>query len=312
VNRRVLVTGASGFIGRRALIELVARGFEVHAVARIPPAPSPANVHWHRADLLQAASRRALLAEVDAGDLLHLAWYAEPGAFWMARENAAWVAATVCLVDEFAAAGGRRAVLAGTCGEYDWSAEQPLHEDALLRPATFYGVCKDATRRVVEDLAERVGVSLAWARVFFLYGPGENERRLVSGVAKRLVSGERAQTSAGTQRRDFLHVDDVANAFAALLDCEVTGVLNIASGESVTVRSVVDEVAQAAGRPDLLDIGALPPRASDPDEIVADVTRLREEVGFTPAWTLADGVRQTVAWWRDQAGGRSNTSSSVA
>lgn len=299
--RRVLVTGASGFIGARTLAPLLARGFEVHAAARRPPAGrAPGDVEWHAADLLDVAQRRALVRDVAASHLLHLAWYAEPGTFWGARENAGWVAATIGLADEFAAAGGTRAVLAGTCAEYDWSSPQPLREDAPSAPATFYGACKDATRRVVDGLGERAGIEVAWGRVFFLYGPGEDERRLVASVARALAAGERAATSAGAQVRDFLHVQDVAGAFAALTDSAVTGIVNVASGEPVTVRHVVEELGRAAGRPELVDLGALPQRPGDPPRITADVARLRDEVGVTPAIGLADGLAQTLRWWRDQ------------
>ena len=298
--RRVLVTGASGFVGRRVLEPLRARGFEVHAVGRRVPAGAGGEVVWHAADLLDAATRRAVVAEVGASHLLHLAWYAEPGAFWAARENAPWVAATVALVDEFATAGGTRATLAGTCAEYDWSAPQPLREDAPIAAETYYGTCKDATRRVVEGLAAIAGLSLSWGRIFFLYGPREDERRLVASVARALVAGERAPTSSGTQRRDFLHVDDVAGAFAALLDSEVCGAVNIASGLAVEVRGIVESLARAAGRPDLLDVGALASRPGDPAELVADVTRLRDEVGFAPVIGLDEGLAATIAWWRDR------------
>ena len=299
--RRVLVTGASGFVGRPALGALAARGFDVHAVARGAPDDATPGITWHAADLLDAARRRSVVDAVGASHLLHLAWYAEPGAFWSARENAAWVAATVALVDEFALAGGRRATLAGTCAEYDWTAPGPLAEDAPLAPATYYGTCKDATRRVVEGLAAAAGLSLAWGRIFFVFGPGEDARRLVAGVARALVAGERAATSAGAQRRDFLHVDDVAGAFAALLDSAVEGAVNIASGEAASVRAVAEALAQAAGRPDLLDVGAVPRRADEPEEIVADVSRLRDEVGFRPRRSLRDGLADTVRWWREVA-----------
>jgi nucleoside-diphosphate-sugar epimerase len=297
-QRRAIVTGASGFVGRPAVADLVQRGFEVHAVGREAPSEVGDDVTWHAADLLDPVARRSLIATLGASHLLHLAWYAEPGAFWGARENAEWVGATIGLVDEFHAAGGTRAVLAGTCAEYDWSASQPLGEGALLGPGTYYGICKDATRRVAESLAATIGLSLAWGRIFFLYGPGEDERRLVAGVARALVAGERAPTSAGKQRRDFMHVDDVAAAFAALLDSAVVGPVNIASGEAVTVRSVVETIAAVAGHPELLDIGALPPRPGDPDEIAADITRLRDEVRFSTDRSLAEGLRQTVEWWR--------------
>jgi len=190
--------------------------------------------------------------------------------------------------------------LAGTCAEYDWSAPQPLAEDSALAPATYYGACKDATRRVAEGLAERAGVSLAWGRIFFLYGPREDPRRLVASVARALAAGERAPTSAGTQRRDFLHVDDVAGAFAAILDSDVAGAVNVASGEAVAVRRIVELLAGLAGRPDLLDVGALPERPGDPQVIAADVARLRDEVGFTPCLGFEQGLGATLDWWRAQ------------
>jgi nucleoside-diphosphate-sugar epimerase len=299
---RVLVTGASGLIGSRALHPLRERGFDVHAVARRPAAGAPGGVTWHAADLLDAAQRRALVAETRASHLLHLAWYAEPGAFWTAPENAAWTSATIALAEEFAAAGGRRAVIAGTCAEYDWTAAQPLREDAPTAPGTLYGVCKDATHRVVAALAEPLGLAVAWGRVFFLYGPGEDERRLVAGVARGLAAGERVPTSAGAQVRDFLHVGDVAAAFAAIVASDVTGPVNVASGEGVAVRDVVELIARHSGRTDLLDVGALPMRPGDPPALVADVTRLREEVGFVPRVALEDGLRETVAWWRERLG----------
>jgi nucleoside-diphosphate-sugar epimerase len=120
----------------------------------------------------------------------------------------------------------------------------------------------------------------------------------VASVARALTAGQRAPTSAGDQVRDFLHVADVGGAFAALVAGDVRGPVNIGSGEGVAVRELVELIAREAGRPDLLDIGALPPRPRDPPALVADVTRLRDEVGFTPSIRLEEGVRETVTWWR--------------
>jgi nucleoside-diphosphate-sugar epimerase len=297
---RVLVTGASGFIGRHALVPLIEAGYEVHAVStRPPPAEAPSNVTWHQSDLL--ADPGGVVARVAPERLLHLAWYAEHGRFWAAPENIRWVEATLALVRSFAAAGGTRALLAGSCAEYEWGLPGPCVEGRTpLRPATLYGSAKHATREVVEAAAGLLGIAAAWGRIFFLYGPGEDPRRLVASVARALVNGERAPTSTGTQRRDFLHVADVGAAFAALVESEVLGAVNVASGEGRPLREVIEAIGREAGRPELLDIGALPSPAGDPDELVADVTRLREEVGFRPRIALAEGLAETVAWWRDQ------------
>jgi nucleoside-diphosphate-sugar epimerase len=242
----------------------------------------------------------AVVERVRPERLMHLAWCTEHGRYWTSLENLDWVGATLALVRAFAAAGGRRVVVAGTCAEYDWSVgDGTFSEDAATGPATLYGAAKHGTHAVLEQAGE-LGVELAWGRVFFLYGPGEDRRRLVASVASALLSGERAPTGDGTQTRDFMHVADVAAAFAALLDSPVEGAVNIASGEARRLRDVIDAVGTAAGHPELVDIGALPARPGDPPRLLADVSRLRDDVGFRPRVSLEEGIEATVAWWRDR------------
>lgn len=292
---RVLVTGATGFIGRNVLAPLIAAGHEVHAVSSRGNHET-AGVVWHRADLLASAD---VVGEVRPEALMHLAWYAEHGKFWTAPENVRWVEASLALLRAFAGIGGERAVLAGTCAEYDWAVDGPLVEEASpLRPATLYGSAKHALHTVAAAYAEQAGFSLAWGRVFFLYGPGEAPGRLVPSVARAVIAGEPARTTAGTQVRDFLHVEDVAGAFAALVASDASGPVNVASGDGVPLRQVIELVAEAVGRPELLEIGALEQRPGEPESLVADVARLRDEVGFTPRISLREGVEQAVEWWR--------------
>lgn len=302
MSERVLVTGATGFIGRHALAPLMRRGFELHAVTRgaAPPGQSPTGVHWHRADLLSHGDHDELLTASQPSHLLHFAWYAEHGRFWSSTENLRWTAATLALVQAFAARGGRRAVLAGSCAEYRWGEPGPCIEGVTpLEPATLYGKAKHATRLLLEAAAADLGIEFAWGRVFFLYGPDEAHGRIVAAIARALLVGERVATGDGTQVRDFLHVEDVAGAFAALLDSSVTGAVNVGSGEGRKLRDLIDAIGVSTGRHDLLDIGMLAPRPGDPDVLLADITRLRDEVGFVPATALGAGIDATVEWWRD-------------
>jgi len=298
---RVLVTGASGFIGRRTVAALLDQGFEVDAVARHAPSGAPEAVRWHEADLLDRGARTALVAGAQATHLLHLAWYAEPGRYWSSTANTRWVSATADLIERFAAQGGARAVVAGTCAEYEWGQAAPCTEGVTpLRPVSLYGICKDATRRIAEGLAAQLEVSLAWGRIFFVYGPGEHPSRLVASVARALVAGERAAIGDGTQRRDFMHVDDVARALSALLAGDVQGAVNVGSGEAVAIDEVARLIAAAAGGEHLLDVGALPERSGQPASVVAHPGRLREEIGFAPSIPLETGVADTVRWWRER------------
>ncbi len=297
---RILVTGASGFIGRPLLARIATSADEVHAIARSEAPSVPGGVRRHALDLRDPEATGRLLAEVRPDLLVHLAWYVEHGSFWTAPENLESTALSLRLLRAFADAGGRRAVMVGTCAEYDWSrADGPLQErSSPLGPATLYGTAKDALRRLGEAYGDVAEIDFAWARLFFLYGPGEQRGRLVPAVIRGLLAGEPVETTAGAQRRDFMFVDDVAGALAALAASDVNGPVNIATGQAVPVRDVVQEIARQTGREDLLRIGALPDRPSDPPELTGATERLREEVGFVPETGLEEGIARTVDWWR--------------
>lgn len=290
---RVMLTGATGLIGRYTLDALLAQGHEVHAVARAPGAKGGGAI-WHEADLLEGS---AVVEEIAPEILVHLAWYAEHGKFWTSPENVRWVEASLALLRAFAAAGGRRAVIAGTCAEYEWSREV-YNEDAPLHPATLYGAAKHGLHVVSGAFAEQAGISLAWGRVFFLYGPFEAPGRFVPSIVLPLLRGEPAPMTEGSQRRDLMHAADVGAAFAALADGGVTGAVNIASGSDVTLREVAELIAQELDRRQLLQVGASPMRPGEPPALIADVGRLRDEVGWSPALGLRDGLADAIAWWR--------------
>jgi nucleoside-diphosphate-sugar epimerase len=313
----VLVTGAGGFIGRSSLAPLSEAGFEVHGVlspgglrgaragggvtdraARLPG-------EFHRADLLDAREIDSLIGLVRPTHLLHFAWIATPGEYWRSPENYRWLAASTHLLDAFQAGGGVRAVMAGSCAEYDWSRAgvcnertTPLAEGLSPSGATPYAECKIALSRVLGEIGRAQGLSTAWGRIFFQFGPREDPRRLVSSVIVDLLSGREAACTPGTQVRSFLHVDDVGAAFAALLGADVEGAVNVGSGERITIAELLGRVAERIGRRDLIKLGARPMPASEPPLLVPDIGRLRAEVGFEPRWTLDAGLDDTIRWWR--------------
>jgi nucleoside-diphosphate-sugar epimerase len=299
--KRVLVTGATGCIGRHACAHLLARGWEVHGVSSKPTSFSP-DVQMHVADLLQPGAAEALTRRVQASHLLHLAWYIAPGKWAAAPQNFLWVEASLGLVRAFHAAGGTRVVTSGSCLEYDWRYGYCTERLTPLQPHTFYGVCKSALSQVVDGYAHVAGLSSAWGRIFFLYGPWEHPERLVASVARSLVTGQPAKTSHGRQIRDYLFADDIADALVTLLESDVRGPINIGSGEAVTLRQIVERLGTLAGRADLLEIGAIPPAPTDAPLVVADVTRLQGELGWRPSTSLDEGLRATLAWWRVNTG----------
>jgi len=295
---RVLLTGASGFIGSHCIDPLLTRGFEVHAQCTGLREGLRRDVTWHAADLLDTTAGRRLTSEVRPTHLLHLAWHVPPGKFVGAPENFRWVTASLDLLEAFSE-HGRRFVGAGSGYEYDWRFGYCTEGITPTVPDTVYGRCKNALRELAEGFATSRELSFAWGRIFFLYGPREHPQRLVSSVVRSLLRGEEAKSSHGLQIRDYMYVQDVADGIVALLDNPADGVYNICSGAAVTLRQILAEIARQIGRADLLRVGALPARANDAPLVVGSNQAMLSRVGWKPAFDLEKGLAHTIAWWRD-------------
>jgi nucleoside-diphosphate-sugar epimerase len=302
--KRVLVTGGTGFVGHNALDLLVQRGYEVHALRRgSSNSGNRKGIVWHPANLLEPGVATSIVDTLRPTHLLHFAWFAVPGEFWISRENERWLEASAVLVEVFAERGGERAVLAGTCAEYDWRAGLCVEGVTPLAPTTSYGRCKLALHDKVAQLAQQ-GLSIGWGRIFFVYGPREHPDRLVSSVIRSLLAGEEAPCTHGEQVRDFLHAADVASGFVDLLDSGVEGAVNIGSGVPTTIKDLVTRIGVSIGRPELVRFGALAARADEPPIILADVHRLTDEVGWRQRIPLHRGLEQAIAWWQQNTAER--------
>ena len=300
--KRVLVTGASGFIGRHCLHKLKARGYDVHAVSRDARQAPSQYAHWHTADLLDLTCIPRLMEDIRPTHLLHLAWHVAPGSWASSggEQYLRWVQSSLELLIRFTEISGNRVVMAGSCTEYDWQFDGACSETATpLKPNTLYGVCKNALQQQFSKFCEEVGLSSAWGRVFFLYGPFENKARLVPSVINAILSGEAAHCTSGTQIRDFLYVEDVADAFVALMDSDLRGPVNIASGQPVALMDVIYAIADKLGSRDLVRLGSRPMPANETPLVAADISRLSDELGWKPQYDLDSGLNKTITWWKD-------------
>lgn len=297
-----LVTGAAGFIGSHVCRDLLGRGAEVRALTRHGGghdrlADVSSRLEWVSCDLLSAPPSEldAVARGIDA--CIHLAWDVLPGGYLTSPGNVRYREASLRLFSSLASQRCRRITGVGTCFEYA-TAPHPLGEQSPLDPLTPYAKEKLATFRAADEALRGSGTALTWARLFYLFGPWENARRLVPDVVVKLLNGEHAAVTAGRQIRDFLHVADAARALTAVTLSSACGPVNIGSGEPVRVIDIVMAIGAITGRADLIDVGARADNLVDPPYVCADNRRLLEATDWRREYTLTSGLEDTVAWWR--------------
>jgi nucleoside-diphosphate-sugar epimerase len=303
---RVLVTGAAGFVGSHIVRRCLRAGYEVAALVR--PATGLARLSdiqdrfaLIRCDLNASVE---LLTAVEAASpeiCIHAAWHVPPGRYLHAPENLTSVAASTSLLLALKSTPCRRIVFVGSCAEYAPS-DRCVDEESGVGPTTLYGTCKHAVSLLIEQCAREIGWSSVTARLFNTYGPQEPGVRLVPSLITALLDGNSCALTSGTQVRDFLHVDDVADAIWTIASSELRGVVNVAASVPLTVADVAREVARQIGRPDLIGLGTRPHPEEDPQWLCAKAGTLRGH-GWVPRYDLASGLEDTIGWWRRELRG---------
>jgi len=294
--RRVLVTGASGFIGQATISALLQADFEIHAVSSRAN-ESSSGLSWHRADLLESKQVAALLEQVRPSHLIHLAWYVEHSKYWYSIENLRWVQASLQLIQEFARQGGHRIVCAGTCAEYDWNYQRCSEVDTPVVPNSLYGASKAGLSLMAQQYAHNLDVEFCWARLFFPYGPAENRNRLIPQTVLSLLGDEIVTCNNPTYERDFILVEDVGKIISALTSSSATGFVNIGTGVPTTLGAFVTMVAAQIGKPDL--VSPMENQVNGESSVLfADSKRLLSIIGDFPFTNLERGIERTIDWWR--------------
>jgi nucleoside-diphosphate-sugar epimerase len=296
---KVLVTGANGLIGPYTCKKLIAAGHEVITCGRSAPKADDLPGQHISGDLLDSSFRKHLIESERPEGLIHLAWQTKHGHFWNAPDNPDWRDASIDLLDRFHDQGGKRAVLAGSCAEYDWQGVPPgqkLTEDAACKPHTLYGQEKLKLAQHCLDLNTK-GASIAWGRLFLLCGPKEAPARFVPAITRALLAGEAAKMSSGKQIRDFMHVADAGAAFAKLIDHPFTGPINIATGNGHSLLEVAETLKTLIGR-GTIAAGSMPDRPDDPPYLIPDTSKLMQTVGFKCEFDLTSALQDCIDWWQ--------------
>jgi nucleoside-diphosphate-sugar epimerase len=268
----VLLTGATGFVGRQVLQALDLCGVRVRVVIREGTQSRLPTLECFETTVITEdmfAENDDWWANVCKGvdAVIHVAWYAEPGKYLHSAKNIDCLAGTLQLAKGAARSKVRRFIGIGTCFEYDLAGGM-LSIETPLRPLTPYAGAKAAAFMALSQWLPLQEVEFAWCRLFYLYGDGEDERRLVPYLRSKLTSGEPAELTSGNQIRDFLDVSEAGRMIVKTALSNQQGPVNICSGIPITVRQLTEQIAEEYGCRDLLKFGARPDNLIDPPCVV--------------------------------------------
>jgi nucleoside-diphosphate-sugar epimerase len=302
-GRRVLVTGAAGFLGSQLVPRLVDAGAEVCALDQ-PNAhrwgliERVGSVHAIKADVRTLAAPVHDLGLAGVTTIFHLAAVGVVAEPLDVREIVDGNIDGTMAVLLAARRLGARLIYCGSCFEYGSGARWA--EDALPAPTTEYGAAKAAGWLLAHAFARRTGLDVVSLRPFTMYGPMEPPGRLVPSVVRRALAGQSIDLTPGDQARDFVYVDDAVEAFvaAAVSRDAVGGTFNVCTGTAVTVRDVVRMVLECTGSSSVARFGALSYRPTELAMLSGDPSRAERVLGWRARVPVHEGLERTIAWFR--------------
>jgi nucleoside-diphosphate-sugar epimerase len=307
-NARVLVTGATGFIGSHLVRRLVDEGVEVHAltsvVSSVYPvrlAPLRHRITLHGGNLCDRSAMDSVVAEAKPTHIFHLGGYTHVGKSWQRVDECVQtnVQGTVNLLNALEGSGWQRFVNLGTSEIYG-NVKVPFKEDAVVNPISPYSVSKYAGERFCRMFHAGRQWPIVMVRPFNAYGPAQTPDRVIPEIIVRALRGLDLPMTEGRQTREFNYVEDLADGFLALATTpDIEGELfNLGCGEEISMRDLATTILDLMGNPVKPDFGAVPNRPTEIWRMYCDSTKARERLRWKPSHSLRDGLEKTIDWYR--------------
>ena len=306
-GQRILVTGASGFIGGHLVRALSSDGAEVHALrrpgSRVPALALP-DIAWHLADLCDQTQTERAVGEADPDVTFHLASYGanrrerDPETLHRVNVGGTWSLWRALRRTR------SRLVMTGTSAEYG-PVRGPAVETMACRPLSMYAACKHAAVTLVTSLSRESRRHTVVVRPYGPFGPGDDPTHVLPYVLEGLMNGDRVTLTGAEQVRSFMYVDDLIAALiragaATTLPCGA--IYNVGVDHGVTIRELASRIHAVADGAGAIEFGALPYDENELFEVVPDIGAARRDLGFVPTVSLDEGIRRTAEWMRRARG----------
>lgn len=295
--KKVILTGAPGFLGNPILDELLSKGQEVHSISKeFIDQKSKYHFH-HQLDLFDQPMRKKVLNKVKADTLIHLAWDVEPGKYVHSTTNSKWAEISNDLFHSFYEKGGRRIIGVGTCIEYAPSDKLFCKENSTpLDLTTPYAFAKNKVHNYLESLSKTYGRTYSWIRPFYLFGLYEKKERFVPSLIRKLLKDEKIWSWNGDIMRDYLFTQDLAQNLVRVSDSNFSGAINMGSGNPLSQQKFVEIVAERMGKKHLAIKNPTTTPIKEISSIAADMGKFRNLFGDPKITPLSEALDKTIEW----------------
>lgn len=272
MSKKILLTGAAGFVGYKVFTNLINDNFSIRAIVR---KSGKKFIEENKlltdliiVDDLFNKSENWWFEQCKGIDtIIHTAWYTEPGKYLQSTKNIDCLIGSLNIVKGAIKAGVRRFVGIGTCFEYDLNVGD-ISVTTPLKPKSLYSSSKVALFSILTELLRKETMEFVWCRLFYLYGDGEDDRRLVPYIHNRLSKNKTVELTSGKQIRDYLDVSDASKIISYVSVNKHQGPINICSGIPITIKELAEKIADKYGSRNLLKFGARPENIVDPSRVV--------------------------------------------
>jgi UDP-glucose 4-epimerase len=302
---RCLVTGASGFLGSSVVRHLLGHGHEVAVLLRPGGTPTRLqdclhNVRPVYGDLTHPDVLRQAIQQQPIDAVVYLSWFGVTAEFRNSPQQISQnLVSTLAIWEAARVAGCKVWIGLGSQAEYG-PCKGILREDMFPKPVTAYGVAKLVAGLSTAKMSELAGIRHVWLRLLSAYGPGDDVRHMLPSVILDLLARRKPSLTLGEQVWDYLYLDDTAAAICAVLEQEVAGVFNLASGTTATIRNIVEQIRDMIDPSLPIGFGEVPYRDDQVMHLEADITRLTSATSWRPEVSLERGLSQTVEWYREK------------
>lgn len=294
---RVLITGATGFIGRMCLEKLQENNFEIHATYQNKPIHHSNHVFWHDCNILNALETTQLITKVKPEYLIHLAWFVDHKTYWTSEKNIDFIYATSNLYQTFSKNGGQKAILIGTSAEYDNNHSICEETKTPLNPSTLYGICKKQTFELIHQLKKLHPnyAAFTWVRLFNIYGPHENKFRLIPYLFTTFFQEKSPVLQTPKSIRDYIHVDNLSEILVNMLTIDTPETVNAGSGDQFSIEELANIIHKRffSNKTTFQYANIIPP----PDCLIPDLTTLNS-LNIKLPHTLDSCLKNTYDWYK--------------